>query len=46
MIHISNISHVEDGKPVKIKFLIVKGDNNKKFSNKDRVSKKTSKKID
>jgi len=46
MIHISNISHVEDGKAVKIKFVIVKGDNNKKFSNKDRVSKKTSKKID
>lgn len=46
MIHISNISHVEDGKPVKIKFSIVKGDHNKKFSNKDRVSKKTSKKID
>jgi len=37
-IHISNISHVENGKPIKIKFVI---DSNKK----ERVSKKSGKKI-
>jgi len=37
-IHISNISHIEDGKAVKIKFKIEKDE-------KTRVSKKTDKKI-
>ncbi len=44
-IHISNISHIEDGKPVKIGFVIDSGEG-KKFSRKGRVSKKTGKKID
>ena len=43
-IHISNISHVEDGKPVKIKFEIGSGEG-KVFTKKNRVSKKTGKKI-
>jgi large subunit ribosomal protein L24 len=44
-IHISNISHVEDGKPFKVKFSIESGDG-KSFARKSRVSKKTNKKID
>lgn len=43
-IHISNISHVEDGKAVKIKFTIDSKEG-KAFVNKSRVSKKTGKKI-
>jgi len=44
-IHISNISHVEDGKSIKIKFVINSG-GEKKPIKKDRVSKKTGKKIE
>lgn len=44
-IHISNISHVEDGKPVKVKFVTDSGEG-KAFARKNRVSKKTDKKID
>lgn len=44
-IHISNISHMEDGNPVKISFSIEDG-NGKKFVQKSRISKKTNKKID
>ncbi len=43
-IHISNISHVEDGKAVKIKFVTDSGDG-KTFTRKSRVSKKSGKKI-
>lgn len=43
-IHISNISHIEDGKPVKIKFVVEAGEG-KAFTRKSRISKKTSKKI-
>jgi large subunit ribosomal protein L24 len=43
-IHISNISHVEDGKAVKIKFVIEAGEG-KIFSKKSRVSRKSGKKI-
>lgn len=43
-IHISNISHVEDGKAVKIKFVTEKGEG-KIFTRKSRVSKKSGKKI-
>ncbi len=43
-IHISNISHVEDGKAVKIKFVIEAGEV-KIFSKKSRVSRKSGKKI-
>jgi len=43
-IHISNISHVEDGKAVKIKFVIESGEG-KNFARKNRVSKKSGKKI-
>ncbi len=43
-IHISNISHVEDGKVVKIKFVTESGEG-KIFTRKSRVSKKTGKKI-
>lgn len=43
-IHISNISHVEDGKAVKIGFLIDNGEK-KAFSGKNRISKKTKNKI-
>lgn len=43
-IHISNISHVEDGKPVKVKFSIDSGEG-KNFVRKNRVSKKSGKKI-
>jgi large subunit ribosomal protein L24 len=43
-IHISNISHVENGKPIKVKFQVESGEG-KKFTRKVRVSKKTGKKI-
>ncbi len=43
-IHISNVSHVENGKAVKVKFVIDSGEA-KKFARKSRVSKKTGKKI-
>ncbi len=38
-IHISNISHIEDGKPVKVGFSIESGDG-KAFGRKSRISKK------
>jgi len=44
-IHVSNISHVEDGKSIKIKF-VINSDGDKKSIKKDRVSKKTGKKIE
>ncbi|MBM3590211.1 MAG: 50S ribosomal protein L24 [Alphaproteobacteria bacterium] len=44
-VHISNISHHEDGKPIKIKF-VINGSEDKKLTDKNRVSKKTGKKID
>ncbi|MBU6338993.1 MAG: 50S ribosomal protein L24 [Rickettsiales bacterium] len=44
-IHISNIAHAEDGKAVKVKFVIDSGEG-KKFTRKYRVSKKSGKKID
>ncbi len=44
-IHISNIAHVEDGKAVKVKFVIESGEG-KAFTRKSRVSKKSGKKID
>jgi len=43
-IHRSNVSHCEDGKPVKIKF-ITESKDGKPFSKKIRVSKKTANKI-
>lgn len=43
-IHISNISHVENGKAVKVKFVTDSGEG-KPFSRKSRVSKKSGKKI-
>jgi len=44
-IHISNISHVENGKPIKIKF-VINSDGEKTPKEKDRISKKTGKKIE
>ncbi|MFT7086763.1 MAG: large subunit ribosomal protein L24 [Rickettsiales bacterium] len=44
-IHISNISHIENEKAVKIAFKIEDGEG-KNFSKKIRVSRKTGKKID
>jgi large subunit ribosomal protein L24 len=44
-IHISNISFIENDKPVKIGFKILP-DSNKKFAGKIRISKKTLKEID
>jgi large subunit ribosomal protein L24 len=44
-INISNISHVENGKPIKIKFQINLDGQNKPIG-KDRISKKTGKKIE
>lgn len=44
-IHISNISHVEGGKSVKVKFVVEAGEG-KIFTRKNRVSKKTGKKIE
>lgn len=43
-IHISNVSHVENGKAVKIRFVIESGEK-KAFARKNRVSKKSGKKI-
>ncbi len=43
-IHISNISHVENGKAVKVK-IVIDSSETKKFAKKSRVSKKTGKKI-
>lgn len=42
--HISKISHVENGKAVKIKFVVEAGEG-KAFKRKSRVSKKSGKKI-
>ena len=44
-IHISNISHVENGKAVKVRFVIESGEGKKAFARKNRVSKKSGKKI-
>jgi large subunit ribosomal protein L24 len=44
-VHISNVSHVEDNKAVKIKFVTESGEG-KIFTRKSRVSKKSGKKID
>jgi large subunit ribosomal protein L24 len=44
-INISNISHVENGLPIKIKFVIEPSTSEKNFNNKKRVSKKTGKLI-
>ncbi len=43
-IHISNVAHLEDGKGVKIKFVVDSGEG-KAFTRKNRVSKKSGKKI-
>lgn len=43
-VHISNVALVEDGKPVKVKIEIEKGEG-KAFTRKSRVSKKSGKKI-
>jgi len=43
-IHRSNVSHCENGKPVKIKF-IIESKEGKPFSKKIRISKKTENKI-
>ncbi len=43
-IHMSNVSHVENGKAVKIKFVTEPGEG-KIFTRKSRVSKKSGKKI-
>ena len=43
-IHRSNVSHCENGKPIKIKF-IVESKEGKPFSKKIRISKKTENKI-
>ena len=43
-IHRSNVSHCENGKPVKIKF-VVESKEGKPFSKKIRISKKTENKI-
>ena len=44
-IHISNLSHIENGKPVKIAFKVEAGES-KSFVRKTRISRKTGKKID
>lgn len=44
-IHISNVSHVENGRAVKVKFVVESGAG-KAFTRKSRVSKKSGKKID
>jgi len=44
-VHHSNVSHVEEGKAVKVKFITVSGEG-KVFTRKSRVSKKSGKKID
>ncbi len=43
-IHVSNISHIEDGKAIKVKFIIESGEK-KAFARKVRISKKSGKKI-
>lgn len=43
-VDLSNISHVENGKAVKIKFVVEAGEG-KVFTRKSRVSKKSGKKI-
>lgn len=43
-IHISNISHVENNQPIKIKFVIDDGEG-KSFTRKYRVSRKSNQKI-
>lgn len=43
-IHISNVSHVENGKPIKIKFEVQSGEG-KVFIRKNRISRKSGKKI-
>lgn len=43
-IHLSNIAHLEDGKAVKVKFVVEAGEG-KAFKRKTRVSKKSGKKI-
>lgn len=43
-VHISNISHVEGGKPVKVSFLTKEAEG-KPFSKKVRISRKTKKEI-
>lgn len=43
-IHISNISHIENDKPIKIKFQVESGEG-KVFTRKARVSKKSGKKL-
>jgi large subunit ribosomal protein L24 len=44
-IHRSNISHIEDGKAIKIKFSIEEGEG-KDFKKKVRISRKSGKKIE
>ena len=44
-IHISNISHVEDGKAIKVKFVSKKSSEDNKSFDKIRVSKNTGNKI-
>lgn len=44
-INISNISHVENGSAIKIKFVIDSATAGKPFAKKERISKKTGKKI-
>ena len=44
-VHISNISHIEDGKAVKIRFMNNKSTDENKILDKIRVSKKTGNKI-
>jgi len=44
-INISNISHVENGLPIKIKFIIGTKSGDKPFAKKERISKKTGNKI-
>ena len=43
-INISNISHVENNKPVKVKF-VIENKEGKNFTKKFRISKKTNNKI-
>lgn len=43
-VHLSKISHVENGKSVKVSFLVKSGDG-KAFSKKVRISRKTKKEI-
>jgi large subunit ribosomal protein L24 len=43
-VHSSNVSHVENGKPIKIKFVIDNAEE-KPLKRKSRVSKKSGKKI-